>query len=156
MKFEHIVQVNDFSGADQAILSRAQLWLGLVARVRQPHRFTIGLDKFDLLEDTSDYVRRRLELPGLVVEDEVWLLAQRQIRFKIQPTSQTEAAELMISIEEPETGSLFVRFSYCSASVQQHDDSFPYDLFLQNAYIAADIASIQLIKQSVASFEWTD
>lgn len=52
-----------------------------------------------------------------------------------------------MDIEEPELGSLFVRFRYHTASIEDRGDSMPYDQFLHQAYVATDIETIQIIRQ---------
>lgn len=55
------------------------------------------------------------------------------------------------SLELPEPRSLFVRFSYCARYLKEIGDDFPYDLFVQQAYIAADIDTIRIIRNRLTS-----
>lgn len=146
MQYEHIVQVNDLAKSDLPQLTRTQLWNGLVCRAREPDKFLVGLEHYRILEDQGDYLKRCLELPGLTVNDEVWLTLESRIEFKITPTENTPGGSLVMQIEEPEPQALFVRFSYCSLHLQDMDESLPYDLFVQQAYVAMDIETIQIIR----------
>lgn len=147
MQFEHIVQVNDLSLADMPLITRQQLWQGLVARVRQPHRFVIGLERFDIFDDQGDRLTRRLHLPGLTVEDEVVFEEPLRIRHWIRPNEHVAGGSLSMTIEEPEPNALFVRFSYITHDEPVLGDELPYDTFVQQAYIAMDVETIALIRQ---------
>ena len=146
MQFEHLVQVNDPAKSDLPILTRTQLWQGRVLRARGPSRFLVGLDTYRILEDNDNYMRRCLELPGLTVNDEVWLTPEERIEYKITPTQSTPGGTLEMLIEEPEPHALFVRFKYCSLYLNDMDDALPYDLFAQQAYVATDIETIAIIR----------
>ncbi len=150
MEFEHLVQVNDLDRHDITDLSRGQLWQGLLARAHEPDQFIVGLDHFELLEVREDYLMRRLYLPGLTVEDEVWLSHQEQVQYRIRPSADTPGGSLTMRIEEPQPGALFVRFCYATEHHLQADDSIPYDEFVRQAYIAADVDTIRLIRERFA------
>lgn len=146
MQFEHIIQINDPSENNLPILTRTQLWKGLVLRAREPNRFLVGLDTYRILEDNDNYMKRCLELPGLTVNDEVWLTPEERIEYKITPTESTPGGTLEMQIEEPEPNALFVRFKYCALYLKDLDDTLPYDLFAQQAYLATDIETIAIIR----------
>jgi hypothetical protein len=151
MEFEHLVQVNDLNRPDIASLSRGQLWQGLLARAHEPDQFVVGLEQFELLEVREDYLMRRLHLPGLTIEDEVWLSHQDQVHYRIRPSADTPGGTLTMRIEEPSPGALFVRFSYYTEHHVESDDGIPYDEFVRQAYIAADVDTIRLIRERFSS-----
>lgn len=146
MQFEHIVQVNDLAKSELPVLSRSQLWNGLVCRAREPDKFLVGLDHYQLLKEENNYLQRCLELPGLTVNDEVWLTPESRIEYRITPTDQVPGGSLIMEIEEPEPHALFVRFRYCSKHLDEMDEALPYDLFVQQAYVATDIDTIRIIR----------
>ena len=79
--------------------------------------------------------------------DEVTFWHEARIEYRTQPTATLPAATLVMDIEEPEPASLFVRFRYESASIENRGDSMPYDQYLEQAYVATDIETIQIIRQ---------
>ncbi|TGN40266.1 AtaL-like protein [Marinobacter confluentis] len=147
MKFEHLVQVNDLTKPELPFLTRFQLWEGLVLRARRPDKFLVGVDEYEIIEQHPAYMKRCLELPGLQVVDEVTFWPESRIEYRTFRTDTLSSAALTMDIEEPEPGSLFVRFSYHTASIENRGDSMPYDQFLQEAYLQTDIETIQTIRQ---------
>ncbi len=146
MQFEHLVQVNDRTLVDLPVLDRLQLWEGLVCRAREPQYFVVGLERFEILVDDGDRLHRSLYLPGLVVEDEVVLKAPDSAHYSIKPSAEVAGGSLDMTIEEPEPGSLFVRFAYCTRYLQPLGDELPYDAFVKQAYIAMDVETIATIR----------
>lgn len=147
MAFEHIVQINDLTKPELPILTRFQIWEGLVLRARRPDKFLVGVDEYDILEQEPAYMKRWLQLPGLQVFDEVRFFPETRIEYRILPTDAVPEATLVMDIEEPEPESMFVRFRYHSASIEKQGDSMPYDQFLHQAYVATDIETIQIIRE---------
>lgn len=146
MQFEHVVQVNDLKDSSIVDLSRKQLWDGLVLRATAPHHFVIGLGEYELEWQADKRLKRSLELPGLVVDDMVTFNEDRFVHYEIIPTATIAGGSLTMTIEEPEPESLFVRFSYCARYLEEIGDELPYDLFVQQAYIAADIDTIRILR----------
>ena len=63
LEFEHIIQVNDPANDELPMLTRAQLWEGLVLRARRPDRFNTSLqvttkeyaeDEFERIIEVGD------------------------------------------------------------------------------------------------------
>ena len=94
MQFEHLVQVNELSDSSILKLSRKQLWQGLLGRARQPDLFLEALEGFSLLEDTGAYIRRELNFPNLIVNDEVWLVDLQEIRIRALPCTELELEKI--------------------------------------------------------------
>ncbi|MCH8498640.1 MAG: DUF1857 family protein [Marinobacter sp.] len=151
MEFEHIVQVNDPDNPAIARMSRQQLWQGLVLRATSPDLFVIGLEDFSLEWLGERRLKRSLALPGVRVEDEVTLHDHDVVHYEITPTPSIAGGSLTMKIEEPEPGALFVRFTYCARYLERIGDGLPYDLFVQQAYIAADIDTIRIIRNQLLS-----
>ncbi|MGM0774907.1 AtaL-like protein [Marinobacter sp.] len=147
MRFEHIVQINDLTKPELPILTRFQIWEGLVLRARRPDKFLVGVEDYEILEQGPAYMKRCLQLPGLEVFDEVTFWSEARIEYRTLPTDTVPEATLVMDIEEPEPGSLFVRFRYHTASIENRGDSMPYDQYLHQAYVATDIETIQIIRQ---------
>lgn len=151
MEFEHVVQVNDLKDPSIPKLTRKQLWDGLVMRAEAPQHFVIGLGRFELDWQADKLLRRSLELPGLVVDDLVTFNEDQFVHYEIIPTATVAGGSLTMTIEEPEPQSLFVRFKYCARYLDEIGDELPYDLFVQQAYVAADIDTIRIIRNRLAA-----
>jgi hypothetical protein len=151
MAFEHIVQINDLTKPELPILTRFQIWEGLVLRARRPDKFLVGVDEYEILEQEPAYMKRCLQLPGLQVTDQVRFFPGTRIEYRTLPTETVPAATLVMDIEEPEPESIFVRFRYHSASIENAGDAMPYDQFLHRAYVATDIETIQIIRELAAT-----
>lgn len=147
MAFEHIVQINDLTRPELPLLTRFQVWEGLVLRARRPDKFLVGVDDFEILKQEPGYLKRCLQLPGLQVIDEVRFFPETRVEYRTQPTETVAAATLVMDIEEPEPESIFVRFRYHSASIENAGDTMAYDQFLHQAYVATDIETIQIIRE---------
>ncbi|WP_298449303.1 AtaL-like protein [uncultured Marinobacter sp.] len=150
MEFEHVVQVNDLKDSSIPDLTRKQLWDGLVLRAEAPHHFVIGLEEYELDWQDDKNLKRSLELPGIVVDDLVTFNEDQSVHYEIVPTASVPGGSLTMTIEEPEPRSLFVRFRYCARYLNDIGGEFPYDLFVQQAYIAADIDTIRIIRNRFA------
>ncbi|MDX1755081.1 MAG: SRPBCC family protein [Marinobacter sp.] len=151
MQFEHVVQVNDLTDTSITNLTRHQLWEGLVLRATSPEHFVIGLGEYEVQWQDDGRLQRSLELPGLVVKDLVTFDEERSVHYDIVPTAKMAGGSLTMTIEEPEPQSLFVRFRYCARYLETVGDDLPYDLFVQQAYIAADIDTIQVIRDRMTA-----
>lgn len=147
MRFEHLVQINDLTKPDLPVLTRFQIWEGLVLRARRPDKFLVGVEDFEILEQQPAYMKRCLQLPGLQVFDEVTFLPEARIEYRTLATETVPVASLVMDIEEPEPESFFVRFRYHTESIEDRGDSMPYDQYLQEAYVATDIETVQIIRQ---------
>ncbi|MCM0613008.1 DUF1857 family protein [Marinobacter sediminum] len=147
MTFEHIVQVNDLTKRELPILTRFQIWEGLVLRARRPDKFLVGVDEYEILEREPAYMKRCLELPGLQVFDEVRFFPETRIEYRTLPTDTVPGATLVMDIEEPEPESMFIRFRYHAASIETGGDAMPYDQYLHQAYVATDIETIKIIRE---------
>lgn len=151
MQFEHVVQVNDLADATIPVLTKKQLWDGLVLRATEPQHFVIGLGEFELEWLDDRQLKRSLELPGIVVADIVTFDDEFRVHYEIVPTAEMPGGSLTMTIEEPEEQSLFVRFTYCARYVNDIGSELPYDLFVQQAYIAGDIDTIHVIRDRIAA-----
>jgi len=101
MTFEHIVQINDLTKPELPVLTRFQVWEGLVLRARRPDKFLVGVDDYEILDQGPAYLKRSLQLPGLQVVDEVTFWHEARIEYRTQPTATLPAATLVMDIEEP-------------------------------------------------------
>lgn len=120
MRFEHLIQINDPGNPVVTPMTRAELWRGLVARARTPQAFPLGPDRCELAdgegegEGNAQTLRRQVHFGALVVEDHVRLDAEQGLHFEPLPQEGMPSVRLSITIEEPASGALFLRFVYGS------------------------------------------
>lgn len=148
MKFGHLIEVNDPLNPLIEPLSREQLWRGLVLRAENPLLFVLALDRFEILERGESALVRVLHFGSLSLRDRVSFSPMNQVRYEIEATEDSPSATLVMSIEEPAPGRLFVRFDY---ETLQGDAGAPvdalYSSLAKQAYVKADIDTISTIRR---------
>ncbi len=148
MKFTHLIEINTPGNPLITPLSRAQLWRGLVLRAERPTLFLIGLDSCDITARSSDGLSRRLKFGKLQVVDEVRFEPLEQVRYHVPRQNDIPASDLIMTIEEPQPGALFVRFAYdVHQEAPETDEEAFYNDFRREAYKESDIDTIRMIRQ---------
>jgi hypothetical protein len=150
VKFSHLVEINDPGNIGIEPLSREQLWRGLVARAEKPTYFLIGLDECAILSRGENSLTRQLRFGNLVVRDSVWFEPPRTVRYEIAASTETPGGRLVMRIEEPESGRLFLRFEYELLGDETRMDDY-YNEFRKSAYVESDIDTVRMIRQLAAS-----
>jgi hypothetical protein len=150
MQFSHLIQINDPFNPLIDPLSREQLWRGLVLRAENPLLFVMALDGFEIVERGDNTLARELRFGRLTLRDRVRFEPMEQVRYEIEAAADSPAATLVMTIEEPEPGQLFVRFDY---ETLQGDTAAPgdefYGSFVKQAYVEADIDTVSTIRRLV-------
>jgi hypothetical protein len=156
MHFEHLIQINDPRLALVELLSRQQLWLGLVHRGRSPAVFARGLECSTVDSESRDAdittLNRTLDFGGFRVRDRVQLVEGSHIVITAVATEQWPQSTLSIAIEEPAPELLFLRFIYAypDADFGQPEDRLVAELRRQ-AYEQSDIDSVVRIREMAAN-----
>ena len=149
MNFEHLIEINSGELSLVEPLSRAQLWRGLVIRAERPKLFVLGLDESEVEQIDAQHLRRELRFGTFHVRDEVRLIPQEAVVYNVAATGTSPASILVMRIEEPEAGHLFLRFTYTS-QVDPTSDTPTLDDFvaghLKQAYTEADIDTVKVIR----------
>lgn len=116
MRYEHLVEINDPLFPLLPHLTREQIWAGLMLRAHAPQRFIHGLDGAVVEEVPSDdattVLRRTLDFGAFTVRDLVRMRPQESMHTEIEAGAEWPQSRLIISIEEPEGGGLYLRFVY--------------------------------------------
>lgn len=146
MKFEHLVEINDPLDPRLPVLSRLQLWRGLVLRAESPQQFIYGLDEYALGERGEDFVDRTLHFGHRRIRDRVRFLPQEATDYEVPAGPDYPASRLRIAIEEPAPGRLYLRFLYEVADDAVPPDEITAELRKQ-AYFAADLDTVSRIRQ---------
>ncbi len=151
MQFHHLVGLSEPVLPPTTPISRAQLWHGLVLRAESPQLFMPHLDQCTLGRREEFSVQRALRFGDLTVFDTVHFAPFYSVLYLVPPQGDIPSSRLTMSIEEPETDQLFVRFDYDDGKSAKQDeaDAF-YDEFRRSAYLAADLDTVRLIREFAA------
>lgn len=147
MQFEHLVQVNELANPAIPVLTREQVWQGLVLRARLPHEFVLGLEDYTLTWLGDGRLQRTLALPGMQVEDVVTFKRLDSVHFDIVQTENQPGGSLTLSIEEPQQQDVFVRFQYQVHYVDALGNDQPYEAMIKQAYHKSDLDTVSTIRR---------
>lgn len=151
MNFEHLIQINDLQNPLIVVLSRDQLWQGLLHRVEDATPFLPGLESCTIIERHADHLLRKLDFGPAIIEDRVTLSEQQWVRFDIVPSEQHAGGSLTISIEEPEPEALFLRFAYTTSfGTNPNSEERAYIDYIKSAYHQSDIDCVRIIRTLAA------
>lgn len=148
LEFEHIIQVNDPANAELPMLTRTQLWEGLMLRARRPDKFNSNL-KVTNKEYAEDEFERTIEVGESTFHERVMLYPDEKIHTQTMEEFEQIEAESVTHLEEPEEGYLFVRFSY--RRELEDDGSVDIGEHLKSAYLQTDRDAIGLIRSLAES-----
>jgi len=146
MQFEHLIEINDPLNPLIDALTRDQLWRGLILRAEAPKLFVPWLDECTLQSREETCIKRVLRYNDLHIHDTVTFIPQESVHYAVPAQGDIPDSSLVVSIEEPQLGALFVRFVYNDGKVEDDMDAF-YNEFRRSAYKEADIDTIKIIRQ---------
>lgn len=148
LEFEHIIQVNDPGNDEIPMLTRSQLWEGLVLRARRPDKFNNSLQV-----TTQDYgegeFERIIDVGEVRFRERVLLYPDDSIHTETLEEFDQIDARSVTQLEEPEEGYLFVRFSY--RRELDEDGGVDVGEHLKSAYLQTDRDAIGLIRMLAQS-----
>lgn len=153
MRFEHIVQVNALDQPDLPWLTREQVWRGLALRAYDPAHFILGLEGCAIRaherHDTHEVLQRTLHFGSFEVQDTVTLHPLEQTRIEVQASEHWPRSSAIARIEEPEPGSLFIRFLYELDDTAPTEQGLPDPMLRarEQAYKAADMDTVKRIRE---------
>src|SRR5574343_1982152 len=151
MNFEHLIQINDLQTPLVVVLSRDQLWQGLLHRVEDATPFLPGLESCTIVERHADHLLRKLDFGPAVIQDRVTLSERQWVRFDILPSEQHAGGSLTISIEEPEPDALFQRFfDTTTFGTNPNSEDRAYIDSIKSAYHQSDVDCVQVIRTLAA------
>ena len=148
MKFNHLVEINMPDNPLVMMITREQLWHGLVLRAEKPTLFVLGLDDCEITARSADELSRTLHFGSLLIHDQVTFTPQQRVHYHVPQQASIQASDLIMKIEEPQPGALFVRFEYDdhNDAKETDEDSF-YNDFRREAYKEADIDTVRVIRE---------
>lgn len=148
MKFEHLVEINDLTNPAILVITREQLWRGLILRAESPKLFVDYIDECSITERSEVTMSRKLRYGELRIEDQVSFVHQEHVHYDVPAQKDIPQSSLRMSIEEPAPDALFVRFVYDSGhSAEQDAENEMYNAYRRSAYEEADVDTIRLIRE---------
>lgn len=147
--FSHLIEINDLLNPLIDLLTREQLWSGLVRRAEDPAQFVIGLDSCQIVSREGQSLRRELRFGSLLVRDCVRFAPLDSVRYEVEASEHFPASTLVMRIEEPQPGHLFVRFEYSDQRPEPQGEDAEALRVLHSAYKAADIDTIRGIRRLI-------
>lgn len=146
MRFEHLIEINNFDDPRTDILVRDDLWAGLLLRIKEPTLFIEHMDSASVNAIDSVSFSRTLNYGKFTVSDTVKIFPQEKIIFTIPSQGEIIASTLTITIEEPFHNRFFLRFLYEDDALDTGPEAM-YNDFKRSAYKAADIDFVRIIRQ---------
>lgn len=148
MKFEHLVEINDLTNPLIDVITREQLWRGLVMRAESPKTFMPYMDQCVITQIDAFSMSRVLHFGEFVVEDLVTFTMMECVRCDIKAQGDVAPSSLHMQIEEPTPEHLFVRFIYEMQGSDAGDaESNMVEKYRYSAYEEADIDTIRIIRE---------
>ena len=148
MKFEHLVEINDLSNPMIEVITREQLWRGLVLRAESPKMFVSYIDQVAITDRTEVSMTREIQYGQLFVTDYVRLEHNNYVHYEVPAQNEIPPSTLRMSIAEPEPEHLFVRFCYEDSHTAEEDEANEmYDEYRRSAYHEADVDTIRVIRE---------
>ena len=149
LEFQHIVQVNDPSDNNAIVITRTQLWQGLLLRARNPEKFNPALQCKSSETGTNQFVRK-ISAGDTQFIEQVILHPETKVLTNTLPGTDGIFAESSALIEEPEPDALFVRFAY-RREIDMGTDNLNVAEYLKAAYVQLDREAIALIRMLAQS-----
>jgi hypothetical protein len=146
MYFEHLVDLHDPEHLAPALLSRENAWRGLWQRVENPQLFLPGLSGCVILERGETWLVRRLDFGSARIFDRVSHTEGQWLRFDAEASTEHAGGSLIIRLEEPEPGHLFLRFSYQTTLDLQGPEA-RYAEYVESAYRESDLETARIIRR---------
>ncbi|MES2089095.1 MAG: AtaL-like protein [Pseudomonadota bacterium] len=149
MRFEHLIEINSPNVTAQLVvplLSREQLWAGLMARVMTPQRFPLGPERCEVRERERGVFERTLHFGAHVMHDEVVAVPLQQVEFTPQPHGDTTPIRLTVGIEVPQPGQMVLRFVYESVSPLPAEEAY-FNEYRHNAWLHNDLDMVRTLRQ---------
>ena len=148
MNYEHLVQINDPLNPLLEKLRVEQVWAGLLLRAEQPQLFVTGLESCTILSRSGNTFERELSYGPASVRDRVTLNPGISVRYDIAATDSYVGGSLTMTIEQPDSLQLFVRFKYETTlnANEGGEDNRTLEI-VKSAYREADIDTVKLIRE---------
>ena len=129
-------------------LTAEQLWTGLLLRVMEPVRFTVGLDAADVLPVNDETFQRVLYFGEHEIYDEVKLVHAHSVQFTTVANARAPQGRLRYEIQNHADQGLILLCEYHTAFPEPDTDESKQLLeTVKNAYRMADEEMLRIIRE---------
>ena len=129
-------------------LTAEQLWTGLLLRVMEPVRFTVGLDAADVLPVNDETFQRVLYFGEHEIYDEVKLVHAHSVQFTTVANARAPQGRLRYEIQNHADQGLILLCEYHTAFPEPDTDESKQLLeMVKNAYRMADEEMLRIIRE---------
>src|SRR3990167_5406815 len=149
MRFEHLIEINSPDPAYSAMtlsFTRAQLWLGLMQRVKAPQRLPNGPVQCDWAESEPGLITRTLRFGPHTLKDQVRVAAEDSLVFTPEAHGDTAPIRLTIRIEEPQPRQMVLRFVYEALGAQTDEEAY-YNDYRHSAWLHNDRDMVTTLRE---------
>ncbi|MBS1154610.1 MAG: hypothetical protein H6R07_534 [Proteobacteria bacterium] len=146
MHYEHLVAVNDLTNLLTPVITRAQLWQGLLLKAESPQLFNQHIESVTILERTATLLWREVNFGNMLVRERIHLQEGFSLLHDTEPGEQHAGGKLRVQIEEPTANDLFVRFSY-ETPTPNDPEALQLVGYLQEMWRQMDTDSIRKIRE---------
>ncbi len=149
MRFEHLIEINSPDAVMRGMMTpftRAQLWEGLMARLRTPQRFPNGPELCSCTLVQPGVYARTLQFGQHSLKDRVELIEGERMSFTPEPHGDLAPIRLVITIEEPLPGQMVLRFVYEALAEQSAEEAY-YNSFRNNAWLHQDRDMVRTLRE---------
>jgi Domain of unknown function (DUF1857) len=144
------IPVNATRGADDPVLSRAQMWVGLKMKADNALPFVPAMNKCDVIERTANGLTRDVEVRGEPARERITFYPERKVVFL--RLSGFADGFIVNEILNDAAGELKLRFSFALQLVDADSGSEKESAFravMERDYLAAVDATLAAIRRAV-------
>lgn len=149
MRFEHLIEINSPSAPMRGMTSlftREQLWQGLMIRLQAPQRFPNGPEACDWTQPQSGLYERTLHFGQHSLRDRVQVTVGERMVFTPEAHGEISPIRLTVSIEEPQTGQMVLRFVYEALAEQTAEEAY-YNEYRHSAWLHHDRDMVRTLRE---------
>ena len=148
LKVQYQIPVNAHSAEQSEHLSSEQLWMGLLLRILEPMRFTIGLDNANINQTSEVDFERTLFFGEHEIRDRVVLEPKHRARFTTEATDKAPSGQLTYEIIEDGDHGLMLQCEYATEFPEPARTEEKNLLeMVKNAYRMADEDMVRIIRE---------
>jgi Domain of unknown function (DUF1857) len=149
IELSHSVPVNDPDDPDTPVLTRDDVWDGLVMKAENALPFVPKMEKCDVVEQRENYILRDIRFGGDDLREEVTLTPKTKVEFR-----RVEGRVLGLiknEILENANGELELKFSFAlelDGVEPGSQEEIEYEENMRDAYMGAVVATLGAIRKT--------
>jgi len=149
IELSHSVLVNDAADADAPVLTRDDVWDGLVMKAENALPFVPKMDKCDVVEQRENFILRDIRFGGDDLREEVTLTPKTKVEFR--RVQGRVLGTIKNEILENAKGELELEFSFAlelEGVKPGSQEEIDYEENMRDAYMGAVVATLGAIRKT--------